>query len=336
MEPYQVLFLSQEDIIALQIPYTEVIRCVETVMSAHAKGLCQIPSKIHVNPLEGTYLNAMPAYIGGDYNMCGLKWVSGFPGNRDRGLPVTMGIIVLNDYSTGAPLAVMDARWVTAIRTAAVASVTAKYCALQDVHAMTIIGAGEQGKWNARLMKIVKPGLKKIYIGDIYPKAVEAYITKMTPLLPDVEIIPISNDEERQKAIDDSEILLTATQRGAKPFIYREMLHKGMLGLPLESTAWDGKTYTSADRFVCDDKGLVETYNRDGKYTDGLPEKIYTIGEIINGDVPGRADDDEFVIASSHGIALSDVILAQEIYDRAMAIHAGTMLPLMQEADIVR
>ena len=336
MNTYRLLFLSQEDIISLDLRYEDVIDGVERVMSAHAKGLCQLPSKIHVNPLDGTYLNAMPAYIGGDDNLCGLKWVSGYPSNREKGLPVTWGIMILNDYSTGAPLAIMDARWITAIRTAAVAAVTAKYCAKREVNAMTIIGAGEQGKWNARLMKIVKPGLKKIFVDDLYPQAREAYLAKMQPLLPDVEFIPIHDEKERLAAIDESDILLTATQRGSKPIIYWDMLHRGMLGLPLESTAWEGKTYTSADRFVCDDKGLVETYNHDGKYTDGLPDTIFTIGEIVNGDAPGRLNDDEFVIASSHGVAISDVMLAQMIYDNAKEDGLGVELPLLREGDIIR
>ena len=59
MDTYKLLFLSQEDIIGLDLSYEVVIDAVKKVMSAHAKGLCQLPSKIHVNPLEGTYLNAM-------------------------------------------------------------------------------------------------------------------------------------------------------------------------------------------------------------------------------------------------------------------------------------
>ena len=77
---------------------------------------------------------------------------------------------------------------------------------------MTLIGAGEQGRWNARLLKLVIPELKKIYIGDLYPAAVEAYLNKMRPLMPDVEFVPFYTEEERQAAIDDSQILLTATQ----------------------------------------------------------------------------------------------------------------------------
>jgi ornithine cyclodeaminase len=157
----------------------------------------------------------------------------------------------------------------------------------------------------------------------------------MQPLIPDVEIIPFIDDKARQAAIDDSQILLTATQRGDKPLIYTEMLHKGMLGIPLESTAWEGKTYTWADRFVCDDWDLVQVYLRDGKYTDGLNDEYQLLGKIVNGDAIGRANEDEFVIASSHGIALSDIAVAQMLYDKATEKNVGTILPLMQEADII-
>lgn len=339
MSKYEFRYLSQEDILSLNIPYIDVIHAVEKVMSEFGKGTCQLPVKIHVNSRPGTYINAMPAYVGGEKEMQGLKWVAGYPENRKKGMPVTWGIMVMNNCETGAVEAIMDARWITAIRTAAVAAVTAKYCKVKNTHSLTIIGAGEQGKWNARLMKLVIPELKKIYIGDIYEPAIRAYVEKMQPLMPDVEFVPIYTDEERQAAIDDSQVLITATQRGDKPIIYSEMLHKGMLGIPLESTAWEGKTYTRfADRFVCDDRNLVATYLADGKYTDGLPpvEQQLILGDIINGKAVGRANEEEFVIASSHGIALSDVAVGKMILEKAEAQGIGTMLPLMEENDILR
>ena len=337
MDNYEFRYLSQEDILYLNISYLDVINVVEKVMSEFGKGNCQLPVKIHVNSRPETYINAMPAYIGGTDEAQGLKWVAGYPENRNKGLPVTWGVMVMNDCDTGAVTAIMDARWITAIRTAAVSAVTAKYCKVKDTHTMTIIGAGEQGKWNARLLKLVIPELKRIYIGDIFPSAVETYIKKMRPLMPDVEFTPIYTDEERQKAINESQVLLTATQRSGSPIIYSEMLHKGMLGIPLESTAWEGQIYTRfADRFVCDDWNLVQTYLRDGKYTDGLSEEYQLLGNIINGDSIGRDNEDEFVITSSHGIALSDVAVGQMVLRKAEEKGVGTMLTLMKEIDIIR
>jgi ornithine cyclodeaminase/alanine dehydrogenase-like protein (mu-crystallin family) len=322
------------------LSYADVIAAVEKGMSEFGAGNCQNPVKIHSNPRPQTYINAMPAYIGGDQDITGLKWVAGFPGNRAKGLPVTWGIMVMNDTETGGVTAVMDARWITAIRTAAVAAVTAKYCKVSNTHSMTIIGAGEQGRWNARLIKMVVPELKKIYIGDLYETAIDAYLKKMQPLMPEVEFIPIHTPEQRQQAIDDSQILLSATQRSDKPIIYCENLHKGMLGLPLESTAWDGKIYTHmADRFICDDWNLVKCYLNDGKYTDGLDKFINNhqiLGKVINGQACGRANEDEFVIASSHGIAISDVAVGDMILKTAEKKNIGTMLPLFEENDILR
>ncbi len=330
-------YLSQEDILSLNIPYMDVIRVVEQAMSEFGKGTCQLPVKVHVNSRPGTYINAMPAYIGGKHDIQGLKWIAGYPENRKKGLQVTWGVMVMNVSITGAVTAIMDARWITAIRTAAVAAVTAKFCKVRDTHSMTIIGAGEQGRWNARLMKLVVPELKRIYIGDVFESALDAYLNKMQPLMSDIEFIPIRSDAQRQQAIDASQILLTATQRGDRPFIYSEMLHKGMLGIPLESTAWEGKTYTRfADRFVCDDWNLVQTYLKDGKYTDGLPEQHELLGDIINGGAIGRANEGEFVITSSHGIAISDVAVGAMVLAEAKKQHAGSMLSLMQEVDILR
>jgi ornithine cyclodeaminase/alanine dehydrogenase-like protein (mu-crystallin family) len=279
----------------------------------------------------------MPAYVGGDKEEMGLKWGAGYPENRKKDLPVTWGIMVMNDVETGAVTAIMDARWITAIRTAAVAAVTAKYCKVRNSYAMTIVGAGEQGRWNARLMKLVIPELRRIYINDIYEAAIDAFLNKMRPLMPDMEFVPVRTHEELCRAIDESQILLTATQRGEKPIIYSEMLHKGMLGIPLESTAWEGTTYTRfADRFVCDDWNLVQEYLKNGKYTDGLPDEYQILGKIINGDAVGRANEEEFVITPSHGIALSDVAVGQMILEKAEARGVGTMLPLLEEAEIIR
>lgn len=335
MKSHSLLFLSQEDILSLKIPYEKVIDVVEEVMSLLDKGETQLPAKIHVNPRPGTYLNAMPAYINGNYDATGMKWVAGFPENRQKGLPVTWGLMIMNDSETGAPLAVMDARWVTAVRTAAVAAITAKYCAVKGTEEITIIGAGEQGRWNSRLLKMVLPTIKKIHIGDLYPQAIDSYLKKVQPLIPDVELCPITSDAERQKAIDNSQILLSATQRSAKPIIFMENLHKGLLGLPLESTAWDGKCYTHSDRLVCDDYGLVKAYYDEGKYTDGLPQEYYTLGQIINGKIQGRKNDDEFIISSCHGIALSDVAVGKIILDQAFEDGAGVKLPFMRENDIL-
>ena len=98
-------------------------------------------------------------------------------------------------------------------------------------------------------------------------------------------------------------------------------------------------SFECSDRFICDDWNLVKNYLDDGKYTDGLDKFIgnYSLlGKIINGEVPGRASEDEFVIASSHGIAISDVAVGDMILKKAEEKGIGTMLTLMADGDTIR
>ena len=87
----------------------------------------------------------MPAYIP-SLGSAGMKWVSGYPGNQKKGLPYTTGLLILNDPETGMPLAVMDATWITAMRTGAATGIAAKYLARKDSSSVGIVACGVQGR----------------------------------------------------------------------------------------------------------------------------------------------------------------------------------------------
>ena len=72
----------------------------------------------------------------------GIKWVAGYPANWQKELPQITGIQIMNDPETGLPLCIMDCRWITAVRTAAVTAIVAKHCARPDSKKVAIIGAG--------------------------------------------------------------------------------------------------------------------------------------------------------------------------------------------------
>ena len=89
MEKVEFRYLSQEDILSLNVPYMDVIEAVRDAMAAHGKGLTQLPPKIHVNSRPASFLNAMPAYMYDNREISGMKWVSGYPENRTKGLRST-------------------------------------------------------------------------------------------------------------------------------------------------------------------------------------------------------------------------------------------------------
>ena len=111
-------YLSRNDVESLALPMKEIIEAVEAAFREKGEGTAEMPPKPGVHPLEDAFIHAMPAFLGG-MGAAGMKWVSGFPQNPDRGLPYISGLFVLNDVETGLPLSVMDCTWITGARTGA-------------------------------------------------------------------------------------------------------------------------------------------------------------------------------------------------------------------------
>ena len=105
-----LLYLSREDVEATHLPMLEVIDALETMFKEKGDGRTEMPPKPGIHPRADSFIHAMPAYIPG-LQSAGIKWVSGYPGNREKGLPYISGLIILNDPDTGVPIAVMDCTW---------------------------------------------------------------------------------------------------------------------------------------------------------------------------------------------------------------------------------
>src|ERR671937_1067311 len=126
-----------------------------TAFVRHHEGAWAMPPKFYLeSPGHGDF-RAMPAR-GGDLAM--LKWISSFPGNPAQGLPTVMGVVVLSDAATSAPVALLDARSVTALRTGAVAAVAAQALAREDARTVGIVGCGLHGAWAARCLAAAEYG----------------------------------------------------------------------------------------------------------------------------------------------------------------------------------
>ena len=111
---------------------------------------------------------AMPAYIGGRYNCCGVKWYgSNITNPKERGLPRSILMVGLNDVVTGEPLAIMSANLLSAMRTGCVPGVAAKYLARRDAKSLGVIGCGVISRACARGILNSMPGVKRMYLNDI-------------------------------------------------------------------------------------------------------------------------------------------------------------------------
>ena len=326
MEKVDFIYLSQEDILDLDVPMSKIIELVEKGLKEYGHNRVENPPKPGIHSKPDAFIHAMPAYYEA-LNIGGLKWVSGYPSNRELGLPQIAGLMIVNDMDTGIPLAVMDCRWITAVRTAAVSAITAKYCAREDTSTLGVVGCGVQGRMNLVAFKEVLPGLKDVNVYDINPDAMKRY--KMD--FEDELGLNIEVTSSVKEAVNGKDMILTATQRLREPLVRDEWFKQGCLGFGLEaSRAWYGDAILGADKFITDSWDQTVYFYEHGAFPDGLPDLHAELGEVVAGVKPGRETGSERILAINIGLAIEDVIVADHIYKVARELEP-TKLTLMEE-----
>src|SRR6185295_1595562 len=137
-------YLTRADVQAVGLTATEVVEILDAAFRAKREGAVEMPPKIAVHPRGDAFIHAMPAYLESS-DAVGIKWVAGYPDNDSLGLPYIHGLFVLTDAGTGRPLAVMDATWITEVRTAAASLLGIRALAERPVETLGILGCGRQG-----------------------------------------------------------------------------------------------------------------------------------------------------------------------------------------------
>ncbi|OLS24238.1 MAG: Alanine dehydrogenase [Candidatus Heimdallarchaeota archaeon LC_3] len=165
MNAQNFTYLSKKDVEAVNLPMQEIIKALETMFHQKGKGQVEMPPKPGIHTQPNAFIHAMPAFIP-TLNSAGMKWVSGYPENYKKNLPYIMGLLILNDPETGAPIAVMDCTWITAKRTGAATAIAAKHLARKDSSSVGIIACGVQGRSNLEALSCVF-SLEKVRAFDI-------------------------------------------------------------------------------------------------------------------------------------------------------------------------
>jgi ornithine cyclodeaminase/alanine dehydrogenase-like protein (mu-crystallin family) len=326
MKPVDFLYLSQKDVVAVGLTMKDAIAIVEAVLTEHGLQQFENPPKPGIHTLEGTFIHAMPGFLPRK-KAAGMKWVSGYSDNFQYSLPSIMGLIILNDPNTGQPIAVMDGGYITALRTAAVSGVSAKYLAAEDAGCIGIVGTGVQGRYNLLSLSEVLPQIEEIKIFDTNQSVLSEFLTaaKEHPAL------NITTCASARDVIEGADVIVTATGHLEERVYKEKWVKDGALVLPVHTRGWEQALLNQVEKLVIDD---WEQFNKALGGTDGyyspLPELYAELGEIVVGKKPGRENSSERIINFNFGMAIHDVCMATEVLERARAKGIGTMLPLIE------
>jgi ornithine cyclodeaminase len=183
-------------------------------------------------PLDGPdrRFMAMPAYLGGDFDMVGMKWYGSNTENKQKGLPRSILMLTLNDKDTGAPLAYMSANILSAYRTGAVPGVGVKYFAKEDAKVIGIVGPGVMSKTALAASIAVRPGIDTVKIKGRSQKSLDDFVKYIERELPGIKKVEIVEDIESAVRGSDVVVIATSTETGDPslyPYIKEEWIEPG-------------------------------------------------------------------------------------------------------------
>lgn len=297
---------------------------------------------------------AMPAYLGGSYQMAGMKWYGSNVENKKVGLPRSILMMILNDKDTGAPLALMSANLVSAYRTGGIPGVGAKYLARKDSRVVSIIGPGVMGKTSLAAFVSVCPNLDTVKIKGRSQRSLDAFTRFIREELPQIKNIEICDSVE--EAVKDSDIISFSTtvrdDVSSFPYINGDWIKKGAL-ISMPSAARFDDDFLAGCKLVVDNSKLYEAWEEEYPYPtypqvqiigtkftdlkhDGKikAEDIIDITDIIEKRHPGRTSDDEIIVYSVGGMPVEDIAWGGTVYRNAVKLGIGIKLPLWDKPEM--
>jgi ornithine cyclodeaminase/alanine dehydrogenase-like protein (mu-crystallin family) len=323
--PLEFLYLSRADVEAVGMSMTEVVAAVEDVLREKGCGRVEMPPKRGVHPMPESAINAMPGYVPAE-KVAGIKWVTRYLPNLEKGLPYVLGLLILNDFETGVPLCVMDCAWVTAVRTGAASAVAAKYLARKDSRQIGILGCGVQGRSNLEAMKVVFPELQSAKVFDIRQDTAERYARELAALLK----MRIDVADSPEAAVRGADIVVTCGPilHHPKPVVELAWLNKGVFLSAVDLDSYiKPEVFNAAGKLYTDDLEQFLGYSRQG-YFAGIHEPIGDLGELVAGKKPARQTADELTMTANLGLAVEDIAVAARVYRAAKQRGMGCRLPL--------
>lgn len=311
--------LTHDQIEAAALPLDACFDAIESAFREHARGRSEMPPKVGVHPAANSFLHAMPASLPG-LGLCGMKWVSGFPRNAERGLPTIAGLVVLNNSNTGFPQAILDARWITAMRTAVVSSLFRRAFGDPTGHSAGLAGCGVQGRFHLRCLLHIRHDLEEVHLYDLVREKAEALRHEAAGWT--TARIKVAGSPD--SCLKGRSLCITCTSGDALR-AKDDWLPPGGTAVGVDShVAWTD-LFSRIDKFIVDDLAQCRSFEGQGKYRGPLPPVHAELGDVLAGLAPGRTNKDERILSLPLGLAIADIALARAVLDR---VQSPAALPI--------
>ena len=291
---------------------------------------------------------AMPAYVGGRFNVAGQKWYGSNIINPQRGLPRSVLMVMLNNADTCEPIALMSGNILSSVRTGCVPGVAVRHLASKNATVCSCIGAGPVSKACFDGIITAAKGLKELVVCDIVIEKAEAFAAEMSKKY-GIKAVATDSLEDAVRAGD----IISIAASPVKPIkLENSWLKKGSLLIFSGRGGVDEEYFTSV-KTVWDNTRMHEVYYdehmllpENERFINGIAVQVYklmyegklppitegiSLGDVICGTATGRTSDDERICFVASGMPVWDVAWGYEIYENAMKKGIGQTLKLWDD-----
>jgi thiomorpholine-carboxylate dehydrogenase len=246
------------------------------------------------------FLGLMPAYG----SALGVKLVAFYPQNQQ--LPTHHAVIVLFKPETGEPLVTMDGRLITELRTAAVSAVATHHLARPDAAVLALIGSGVQARSHLQALRLVR-SFREVRVWS--PRHAQAFATEFG----------VTAVGSAQEAVAGADVIMTATT-STTPVLAGSWLAPGVhinaVGAPRPDWRELDDDVLLHARIYVDSHEACRAESGDIRAAETI---VGELGELVAGQVPGRATPDDITLFKSVGLAIEDIAAAELVYRQALA-----------------
>jgi ornithine cyclodeaminase/alanine dehydrogenase-like protein (mu-crystallin family) len=308
-------FIDREEI-ARRLTYDVCIPIVRDAMIAFSRGETKQLLRSIIPLSEGRLFGIMPGALGASAAF-GAKLISVFHGNFARGIQSHQGLVILFDPESGAPVCVLDAGEITAIRTAAASAVATDALARQNSRRLALLGYGEQAATHARAIAKVR-NLESIVVWGRSPACAQNFAERMQSEL----AIPVAPAADVRAAIANADIICTLTS-AATPILQGDWVrpgtHLNLVGSSYAGATEVDNTLVVRSRFIADSREGV--LNQGAEFLRAKAAGLISddhivaeIGQVLAGDVEGRRSPEEITVYKSLGHVVQDLASAWALY----------------------
>lgn len=303
------------------------LAAVTEAFRAYGEGRVNLPPKAHLPVAQGSFKAMYGEIFLPTGHICGVKWNANFPENPRQGRLTIMGKILLNDPETGLELADLDSTYITNYRTGAAGGLAVQYLARQEANRLGLVGAGEQARTQVAAIIKVRP-IREVTIYSRTAARSEALRDEIQRRY-GIEARVV---EAVAPAVQGQDIVVTVTP-STSPLVLREWVgpgtHINAFGADSPGKQELDPAILAAAKIVvddwaqCQDIGEINVPLARGELT---PEQIYgSLGDIVTGKKPGRANPEEITVFDATGLAIQDLALGLEVWRRAQTRGLGEM-----------